>query len=166
MTEGRLLGLHWGIKSSFLGYVARMPDGRASFTDGATATEGNITVFDHDPSTEQPSPEGPDSFFAFRGDVRFGGHAGMMFVRIADPWITVVGDRAQMTVLDPQDRDAGSRLPLVNLTLEPRSTDEPIRIWLATDVALTPEGVGLFNDVYPAGEPLAPLAIFLPRERA
>jgi len=158
MGQEPVFGLQWGVKPSFLDYVARMHDGRMSVTDGATTTDGAVFAFEPDPG----ATDAEAGRFAFRGDVRFSAHAGMMFVRLADPRVTVSGSRAELTVLDPADRDGGSRLPLVTCTLEPRPTEEALRIWLATDVALTAEGAGLFNDVYAVGEPFAPLAIFLP----
>ncbi|WP_188110711.1 HtaA domain-containing protein [Aeromicrobium ginsengisoli] len=160
MSDEQHLGLHWGIKSSFLDYVGRTPDGRASLHDGVTATEGNVMVF-------EPDPEASDvdaGTFAFRGDLRFAAHAGMMFVRIAHPLVKVTDGRGEMTVVEPRDVEGDTRLPLVRFTLEPRPTNEDLRIWLATDVALTVEGVALFNDVYQVDEPFSPLAIFLPAD--
>jgi hypothetical protein len=166
MSRERLLGLHWAIKASFLGYIGRMADGRATATDGATPTEGNIMVFE--PATVPVPSEAADAdlFFAFRGDIRFAGHFGMLFVRIADPWIAVHGDRGVMWVLDPYKPDEKPRVPLVRFTLESRPTADDLQIWLSTDVQLTAEGTALFNDVYQAGEAFEPLAIFLAGEAA
>lgn len=161
MSE-RLLGLHWGIKASFLEYIGRMSDGRGTVTNGATPTEGNVMVFEPAEVPTPPEAADADLFLAFRGDVRFAGHFGMLYVRIADPWLTVRGREAVLTVLDPFKPDLDPRLPLIRFTLDERPTDEDLRIWLSTDVRLTEEGTGLFNDVYQAGEPFEPLAIFLP----
>lgn len=163
MTHERLMGLHWGIKSSFLQYIARMTDGRATVTDGATPTEGNVMVFEPADTLCPPEHADADLFLPFRGDIRFAGHFGLLFVRLADPWVIVRGDRATMTVLDPYKPDEKPRLVLSHLVLEARPTAEDLDIWLSTDVRLAAEGTDLFNDVYQAGEPFEPLAIFLPR---
>lgn len=162
MSEDRLPGLHWGIKASFLEYIARMSDGRGTVTDGATVTEGNVMVFEPAPQVVAPPSIDADRFHAFRGDVRFAGHFGMLFVRIADPWITVRGDEAEMTVLDPFKPDEEPRLPLVHFTLHKQALDEDLDAWLSTDVRLSDKGTGLFNDVYQPGELFDPLAVFLP----
>ena len=36
-----------------------------------------------------------DVFLAFRGDVRFAGHHGMLYVRIADPWVVIPDGEAR-----------------------------------------------------------------------
>jgi hypothetical protein len=161
MSENWLLGLHWGIKKSFLDYVARMPDGRGIFRDGATLADGSIAVFEPDVEAEQPEAADADLFLAFHGDIHFSGHFGMLNVRIADPWITMRGSQAEMTVLDPYHPEAGPRLPLVRFTLESRKTEDDMRIWLGTEVHLTQEATGLFNDVYRVGEQFESIAILL-----
>lgn len=156
-------GLHWGIKTSFLEYIARMPDGRASVTDGAVFLDGSVAAFEPDPRVGPG--DGLDAeppFWAFRGDVRFAGHHGMLYVRIADPWISVRNGRGELTVLDPDDPATQPRLPLARFTLEQHHLPGDLHAWLARDVHLTEQGTGLFNDVYAAGEPFEPLAIFLP----
>lgn len=159
-TDARLMGLHWGLKPSFLQYVARTPDGQMSVSDGATASEGNIFVF-------EPDPDGSDveaGRWAFRGDVRFAAHLGMLFVRVADPVVTLRDGRAEVSVLAPKGHADGDRIILTTCTLLPQHTDEDLRIWFASDVTLAPAGVPVFNDVYRAGEEFAPLAVFLPPE--
>ncbi|GAA4743426.1 hypothetical protein GCM10023350_30160 [Nocardioides endophyticus] len=162
MTDAPRPGLHWGIKTSFLEYISRMPDGRASITDGATFLEGNVAAFEPLPDAVPADASPGERTWAFRGDVRFAGHHGMLYVRIADPRVTVREGRAVLTVLDPEEPDTRPRLPLVQFTLVQQDLDADLDAWLATDVALTPEGTGLFNDVYEAGEMFEPLAIFLP----
>lgn len=161
MSQNRLLGLHWGIKGSFMDYIAAMPDSRATAIDGATPTSSDVLVFEPAIPTP-PKPEDADLVLGFRGDVRFSGHAGLLFVRIADPWITVRRGRGVLTILDPYQPDTTPRLPLAHLTLVPQPAPDGMRIWLGQDVRLTKEGTGLFNDVYPAGEPMEPLAVFFP----
>ncbi|KAF0956797.1 HtaA domain-containing protein [Rhodococcus sp. T7] len=158
VVDATLPGLRWGIKASFLDYIARMPDGRGTVSDGARPTEHNEMVFE--PAPEVAAPAGVDRFMAFRGDVRFGGHFGMLFVRIADPWVTVRGRTADLTVLDPHHPEVEARLHLVTFTLD-SSTQSGTITWTGSDVRLTPDGAGLFNDVYPPGEPFEPITIVL-----
>lgn len=161
MRQRRRLGLHWGVKASFMDYIAAMPDSQASAVDGATATDGNVIVFEP-ASPSPPRPEDADLLLAFRGHVRFSGHSGLLFVRITDPWITVRGGEAVLTILDPHMPKEKPRLPLARLTLEQRAAPDDIRIWISKDVHLMEEGMALFNEVYPAGEQMEPLAVFLP----
>lgn len=149
-------GLVWGIKRSFVEYIARMPDGQATVSGGAMPTETNDMLFE--PDTVEPQlPDGADALYAFRGDVRFGGHFGMLYVRIADPWVTVYGDRGVLTILDPYDPDGAPRKRLVTFRVsEPRSAGS-VQVWQAPEVILTPEACPVFNDVYAAGERFEPL---------
>lgn len=160
MSQQRLVGLHWGIKASFMNYMAAMPDSQASAVGGATPTAGNLLVWE--PAGSPPSKPNTDLVLAFRGDVRFTGHGGLLSVRLADPCITTRGGEAVLTVLDPSRADPARRLRLACLTLETRPASGRLRIWLSKDVRLAEEGTALFNDVYPAGEQMEPLAIFLP----
>lgn len=150
-------GLQWGIKSSFLDYVTRMPDGRALAGAGVTVNERGELVFPFDEEATS-SPE----TFAFGGDVRFSGHFGLLFVQIALPHIVVRDGVGEMTVLDPGSKD-GTRLHLVTLGLTGPRSEDGLDRWEATDVRLTPEGVELFGDVYQVGEPFEPLTITIPR---
>jgi len=160
MSGNRQLGLHWGIKGSFMDYIAAISDGQALATDGATPTAGNVLVFEPAPPPP-PEPEDADLMLAFRGGVRFSGHSGLLFVRIIDPWISVHGRDAVLTVRDPNKPDSRPRLPLARFTLEPRPASGDIRIWVSKIVELAEEGTALFNDVYPAGEAMEPLAVFV-----
>jgi len=131
-------GLRWGIKRSFLRYIARMPDGACSVTDGADPVDESAFRFES------------AGDLRFRGDVRFSGHHGLLFVRIADPELLVDGTRGTLTVAgDPRDPDGPERVPLVTFEL----TDAGDGTTNGTVVRLTPHGAELFNSVYPAGEP-------------
>lgn len=154
-------GLLWGIKRSFVAYVRRMPDGQGSIHDGAQLI-GEDTI--HFPAVEQlePAPEGADRRWTFGGDVRFRGHAGMLFVRVAAPVITVRGDRADLSIDDPYARPDADRVPLVTLRLQPGPAPEGAQVWLGSDVQLTEAGAVLFNEVYQPGEPFEQLSVLLP----
>ncbi|WP_345568039.1 HtaA domain-containing protein [Streptomyces plumbiresistens] len=150
--------LRWAIKRSFVDYVFRMPDGGGWVTDGATATEDNELVYEWVRS--EATADG-GFLWAFRGDVRFSGHAGLLFVRVADPWLSVLGDQATLSVVDPISEDGG-RLDLVTVQLAPVETSGDGTTWAGDPVSLTAAGVGLFNDVYVEGELFAPLMVHLP----
>lgn len=146
--------LRWGIKSSFLGYVSRMPDGRAYLGNGATVNELNEMLF--------PLTSAEDGTFSFGGTVTFSGHFGMLFVQVAEPRIVVRDGEAEMTVADPESKEGG-RLRLVTFALTGPETEGDLEHWTAADVRLTQEGVPVFGDVYQAGEQFAPLTIIVPR---
>ncbi|MGY1739688.1 MULTISPECIES: HtaA domain-containing protein [unclassified Blastococcus] len=162
-------GLLWGIKRSFVAYVRRMPDGQGSIHDGATPLGEDTILFPYRDAAEEPGDaahggEGGDAerTWAFRGDVRFRGHGGMLFVRVAAPLITVRGDRAELSIEDPYARAGADRVPLVTLTVQPGPAPDGAEVWLGSDVRLTEAGSVLFNDVYQPGEPFEKLSIVLP----
>ena len=157
------LGLRWGIKTSFLDYVRRMPDGRAWTGEGAVPVSETEILFPPVEAGIRPAGAGvPDRFWAFGGDVRFTGHFGMLFVRIAFPVLTWRDGVAALTVAAQSDEEPADRVPLVTLRLEAEPAAERIELWRGTDVRLTQAGAELFNNVYPAGEAFEPLTLTLP----
>jgi hypothetical protein len=156
-------GLRWGIKTSFVDYVRRMPDGKGWLGEGAVPVGPYEVLF---PPLEVGSRTMDDGtverFWAFRGDVRFSGHAGMLFVQVASPVLTEIDGAARLTVADPAAPDGPEGLHLVTLRLAREPGPHGYELWRGTDVRLTEAGTALFNDVYPAGEPLEPLTVLLP----
>ena len=146
-------GMRWGIKTSFIEYVRRMPDGQVAVGDGAVPVGTHEVFFTLDPAVP-PTPEA----WAFRGDLRVTGHYGMPFVRLARPRILLEGSSGTLTIEDAE----GGRRPLVAVTLEQFDQLPGAAIWTGSDVRLAASGVPLFNDVYPAGEPFEPLTLTLP----
>ncbi len=166
-TTGEIpFGLLWGIKRSFIAYVRRMPDGQGSIHDGALPLGEDTILFPALETAADGATPGagadPDHVWAFRGDVRFRGHAGMLFVRVAAPLITVRGDQAELSIEDPYARADADRVPLVTLRVEPGPAPEGGQVWLGSDVRLTEAGSALFNDVYQPGEPFEQLSVYLP----
>jgi len=154
-------GLRWAVKRSFVDYVQRMPDGRAAVADGARPLPDNQILFAPDPSVAPPT-DGLDRFWAFSGQVWFDGHAGMLFVQVSAPWIAVRDGTAELSVADTGN---GGRLTLVTLRLEPGPAPaDDLQVWHGTEVALTAAGSGVFNDVYPPGEPFETLTVTVPSE--
>ena len=148
-------GLTWPIKRSFVTYVLGMPDGRAGAVEGAFPLPDLSVVFEHDRSVDAAAL---GDGWAFRGDVRFAGHFGMLFVRIADPWLVRTDDGVLLTIADPDAQDDGPRVPLATVTVEQTGPGE----WASTSVALTAQGSELFNSVYPVGDPLDPFTLRVP----
>jgi hypothetical protein len=136
-------GLEWSIHRSFVRYIARMPDGRCSVTDGADVL-GSMTspVFHFSPAGQEQRRDGMR--LSFRGDVRFSGHHGLLFVRIADPVLTVTGSHGDLTV----PGDEGS----VELVQFDAAELDDGRAWRGTSVRLSAGGAELFGGVYPVGE--------------
>jgi len=149
-------GLRWLIKRSFLQYVARTSDGQCSTTDGASVVNDNVFLFESNSATVSPGNAAVRA--SFTGDVRFSGHHGFMFVRIADPQIEVTDGIGSLSVIDYLTPEADSRRDLVTFKAQLiESNDEPLAVLVGTDVRLTIEGAELFNDVYPPGEPFEDL---------
>jgi hypothetical protein len=123
----------------------------------------NEVVFPPVQAGIRPAANGAtDRFWAFGGDVRFTGHFGMLFVRIALPVLTLRDGRAELTVAGQSEEEAAERVSLVTLHLEAEPAPEGVEMWSGTDVRLTEAGAALFNDVYPAGEAFEPFTLTLP----
>ena len=123
--------LVWGIKSSLLGYVRGMSDGRVEVADGATEAGDGFRF----------EALGP---LAFRGAVTLHGHGGMLHLRIADPAIARTADGWVLEIADPDDPDI--RLPFATIAAFDGE--------LATGTALTEDGADLFFGPYRAGTPV------------
>ncbi|UGQ11087.1 HtaA domain-containing protein [Yinghuangia sp. ASG 101] len=158
--QGLVHGLRWGLKKSFLDYIRGMPDGRGSVGDGAVPVGTGDLFYAHD------AERSGAGVWAFRGDVRFSGHFGLLFVRVANPWLEVDDSSVVVSIEDPQARTDAPRVPLVAGTLRRLGDREGTEVWGSDDVALTAAGVELFNDVYAEGEPFEPLVAQLPLGRA
>lgn len=159
---GLVHGLRWGIKRSFVDYVRRMPDGRGSVGEGAVPVGTGDLFYEYDAAASGPGGDGA-TVWAFRGDVRFTGHMGMLFVRVAHPRLELRdGGSVVVTIEDPQAQAGAPRVPLVTGTLQHLGTREGTQVWGSDDVVLTAEGVPLFNEVYAEGEPFEQLVVQLP----
>ena len=150
-------GLHWSIKTSFLEYIFRMPDGRYSVTDGAAVIDGQVFYFSPD---DGPAfdPVTADGVLKFRGDVRFAGHHGFLFIRVADPWLTV--ERGVVTLsIASLPGETPDRVPLATLELRSSGAPHGPDHYRGGSVRLTEQGSELFNMVYPPGEPFDDLTV-------
>lgn len=150
------LGLTWGIKRSFIAYIRDLPDGTVSAADGAVVVDSGLFCF---------APDEPDydaalgtGVLRFHGDVRLGGHHGMLFVRLLDPWIAFTGGRGVLSISTGgstgQDRVAVGFLHAST----PREV-EGCLVWEDVEVVISPEGAELFDGQYAAQQPMDPLSI-------
>ncbi|MFT4081143.1 MAG: HtaA domain-containing protein [Nocardioides sp.] len=149
----RAPGLHWGIKDSFLDYVASTRDGQCTVGGGASPSPSGVFLFEPDRLARSAWPER-----RFTGEVRFEAHGGMLFVRVVDPWISVEDGQGVLSVLDPDSPDAQARLTLATFALDVALID-PEQPWAVSDVRLAAAGTSIFDDVYPEREPFAPLLV-------
>ena len=123
MSESGAAGLTWGIKYTFLKYVARMPDGKVELSDGASKTPGGEFFF------PLLSEEGGVSKFG--GSVVFTAHHGAMTFAVRN--LLIQGD-------------------LLSVDGVPLATIEWGEPGVSQRVKLTAEGSKLFNTAYPEGE--------------
>jgi hypothetical protein len=153
------LGLSWGIKRSFVDYIASLPDGSVSATDGATVS--GTTLFCFSPETSDYDVARGTGVLRFRGDVRLAGHHGMLLVRLLDPWVTFSSGSGVLTISTGddggQDRTAVGFLS----PSKPRGAGGFL-VWDHVDVVVSPDGSDLFDGQYAAGQPMDPLGIRVP----
>ncbi|MEX5637582.1 HtaA domain-containing protein [Parafrankia sp. FMc2] len=159
-----VFGMRWGIKGSFIDYVRQTPDGKGWLGDGAVPVGEYEILFALKETGARPTTaSGTERVWAFSGEARFSGHFGMLYVSLAAPELTRRDGSTELTVVAPFSGTGElERLPLVTLRLEQQPAPDGIERWRGTDVRLTEAGAGLFNDVYPPGEPFEPLTVMLP----
>ncbi len=159
--QAAAFGLRWGIKRSFVDYVRRMPDGKGWVGDGALPVGTHEVLYGSDVAGRRTAADGAEErFWAFRGDVRFSGHAGMLAVRLAAPVLTLRDGAGDLTVAGFGDE----RLTLVTLRLTAQPAPEGTQLWHGEDVRLTEAGTELFNEVYAPGEPFEQMTLVLPAD--
>lgn len=141
------LGLHWPLKRSFLSYISSLADGACSATDGCVIEEGYGFWF--------ASADAAGTSYVFRGDLRFGGHHGMLFLRIADPTIDIAGEQGTISVLNADD----DRVMVATFRVSEALESFAIR---GIDVHLSESGADLFGGVYRPGQPLDDFVVLLP----
>jgi hypothetical protein len=142
-----VLELHWPIKRSFIRYVARMDDGQILGGHGVRLLDTSTFVFPSVPSDEP-------GLLTFGGEVRLQAYGGALAVRIARPRLDVRGDRAVLTIENPEG--PGPRIALVTLVASPGAD---ATTWTGTDVRLATEALPLFAGYYGEDEPFDDLTI-------
>lgn len=146
MTSASGPRLEWAIKPSFVAYVEALPDGGVELEDGVTRTEEGAFVF--------PGVVGTD--LAFRGAVRFHGHAGVLDVTIADPRVEPTGSTADLTIA------LGNGNGRVRFATVGVLTRTAVGILSSADVSATDDGAYVLGGVYQAGTALDPFTVFTP----
>lgn len=159
-------GMIWGIKRSFLAYLARQPGTRDMFGDGAGKLPTGQYSFDlsNDDDFDAVAPAGT---LKFRGTVRLIAHRGHLVVTISDPWIVLDERGSGRLSISTRTSESGedSRRDLLDLNAPRPGIDDRGLLWTGIEAALTASAVDVFNEVYPPGEPLDPLTLRLPGPR-
>ena len=153
------IGLSWTLRTSFLQYIASMPDGRGVLARGAVETAGHGITFP--PASAHFDRTSGDGTIRFGGEVTFSGHFGMLNMRIADPWIDTADGSGTLFVAARSGDEEGSA-PFATFAFDYATTDATY-LWRARDVRLLAHGSALFGDVYPEGEQLDPFVAALDR---
>lgn len=153
-------GLVWGIKKSFMEYVSGWPGSTMDLAPGSGWLADGLVYF-------SPDPQRPTPALWFRGGVRLRAHDGMLDVTVSDPRVDEQDNRYLLTGETWND-GTWDRIPLAELhwqgnteveDAEPTNPGEgAIQTFTATAL-LHPDATGLFDNTYPAGEPLSPLTI-------
>lgn len=159
------VGMLWGLKGSFTEYLSQMPDARSAAGNGAHMTSDGHLFYPYVAESSDYDPESQSGTIRFGGDIRFAAHGGMLFVRLADPWVTFEADTGVLSVADHESTEGGSgRLSLCRLQARPAELHRGVRAWLDVKATLTEPGAAVFNDVYPIGEVFDPLHVLMPDE--
>lgn len=153
--------LQWPIKSSFRAYVERLSDGAVAARDGALVLDDTTHFTIADVAQTQLLYS---ATFRAEGEVRFGGHGGMLVVPFREPTVERDEDGRHVLSID---------YPWASTTPEPKlgiavvqwsawcQRDDGSLILESTSVALTAEGAELFNDMYEQGSELDQLTVFV-----
>jgi hypothetical protein len=144
------LELHWPVKASFIRYVARMADGQILGGHGVRLLDASTFAFASEPVDHV-------GMLAFRGEIRLQAHGGALSVRIAHPRVDLRGQRALVTVENPEG--SGPPVRLVTFVASSTSDDAGHVTWTGTDVRLTVEALPLFGGYYGEDEPFDDLVI-------
>lgn len=158
-------GLVWGLKDSFLAYVAGCPDGSVELSPGTGQLPDGRFYF-------SPDPDAPPEALHFRGGVRLRAHGGMLDVCLADPRVDEASGQSVLSAETWKD-GVWQRIPFADVSWAPAvagtdddgAGDGTVRTLLA-ETRLHPEATALFDDTYPAGEILSPLLVRTPWDTA
>ncbi|MFC4002970.1 HtaA domain-containing protein [Prauserella oleivorans] len=163
--DGDRAGLTWGLKRSFVAYVARLRDGACGAKDGGSVVDSSYFHFEHADGSGYDPATGK-GVLKFRGDVRLVGHAGLLYVMLLDPWLEFTGDGAVLSVVDIEHwPDRSHRLPLATLDVVEPAVGAGGRTWTGMPAYLTSEGQEVFNGQYVVGERLDPVSVVVPEDR-
>lgn len=161
MSDSDDRGMRWGVKESFVDYIARAPGGQVSVTEGAGfVAESRQFAFPLLDATRFDVAANA-GVLEFAGDVRFSGHFGFLYLPLTRPRIEVAAGVARLSFVVPDGRE-GDDEPVVLAELDwPLPDREDALAWHSTRVRLAPAGAPLFNGSYGVGEPLDAVTIAL-----
>ena len=151
-----VIALHWGVKTSFRGYVAMM-GGVTDVGGGAELTPDGGFTFAAAPDSDL-GLAGDGSLTGhgrFSGEVRFEAHGGMLKVFLADPAIEITQTGAVLTVADSAARTR--RVEIAKLDLAALANGEAGGPLIPT--SLTMDGSFLLGDHYPPTTALDPVQL-------
>lgn len=150
-----LLGLDWGVKTSFRRYVSHMVDGVCEVGKGTAPVGGG--EFRFPAAASIPAPWNGGAPMEFSGILRFVAHGGILNLTIVDPRIErgEAGGPLLLSIADGAGLDA-HRLPFARLV--PRAAGHP-SAGLSFGAVLTSEGASLFMGNYAAGDELDPVTV-------
>lgn len=140
--------LVWGIKRSFLSYLARVPDARSSVTDGAEVTADGRYRY----RSLGDERDGGALRLRYQGSVRFVAHNGQLGVGFTDPIVTIADDEASVSVVDHTAGGVGTRIDLLSGTAVREAETSTIRMHLAGLRLTTAGAERFFAGMYPQGE--------------
>lgn len=149
--------LLWGIKRSFLRYLAHQPSSRASVGGGAASTTDHRFLFPASGAVDSLSPTSA-GILRFEGDVRLTAYGGMLDLVVAEPWIEIdaISTRLSVVAYDA-DRNTLVRTVVADLTEQESEQDgSRSRHW---EARLSATGAPVFGDVYVVGEMLDSAAV-------
>ena len=156
MSEAPDTGLVWGVKASFLNYLAHTGDATTSVLGAAAPTKAGRFYFGPD-GDQTVDPTAETMTLRFCGEVQFLAHHGVLRVDICNPWVTFAQAGSYLSIATPNAE--GSRIPLASLELTPPTINEGVAMWSALPTRLTDEGKAIFDGFYPAGESFDPVTI-------
>ncbi|WP_186806169.1 HtaA domain-containing protein [Microbacterium aerolatum] len=151
--------LRWGIKKSLIDYVTALRDGTRKLSDSADeSTTGEFQFSLADISRFDLASH--TGVVQFRGRVEFGGHMGMLYVCISDPWLHMSAGSVELTVADG---DFGDRLSLIvqhdGVEVSRNSTYQQLVI---RQPKLTESGTAVFGEVYETNDVFDEMRVTLP----
>ena len=149
-------GLYWTIKRSFVSYVASTADGSHSMSEEVEVDDTGTFLF----PLARAEQDGTAWTLRFTGDVRFSGHFGMLFVAIADPWLTAsAGGRGELSIADVAVPAGAARIVIASIEPAGPLPYAGHLVWPPLTPELSSEGAELFGGAYPEGQALDPLRI-------
>lgn len=148
--------LRWGVRRSFVEYVAALPDGLVTPTEAQPPYRFRLAG--------PPEHDARRSLLRLRfaGAVAFRGHWSMLAVDIVDPWLEI-GSTSELSIAGPAGSDR--RISLARWGAPEVEESTGATIYRAPAPELTFEGSHVFGEIYPLGTVLDPIEVTLARGR-